>query len=97
MVDVLLWLLTVRVSGMGGGSMPRFERVEAGFVAVAAFVVPFRPAGAFPRAALGWLVTRSARWFVAAIAANLAGELGVANENCFEGLAGFNGDTGRER
>lgn len=52
---------------------------------------------AFPRATLGLLVTKSASWFVAVIAANLAGELGVANVNCFEGLAGFKGDTGRAR
>ena len=96
-VDVLLWLLTVRISGMGGGSIPRFERVDAGFVGAAAFVVGFRPAVAFPRATLGLLVAGSAMWFVAATAANLAGEPGVTNENCFEGLAGFNGDTGRER
>ena len=32
-----------------------------------------------------------------ATAANLAGEPGTAKENCFEGLAGFNGDAGRER
>ena len=95
---MLLWLLTVRVSRTGGGSIPRFERVDAGFaVAAAALVVFFRPAVALPRATLGLLVPESAGWFVAAIAANLAGEPGGAKENCFEGLAGFNGDTGRER
>ena len=83
---------------MGGGSIPRFERVEACFVAiVAAWPLAFRPVVAFPRATLGLLMAKSATWFVAAIAANLAGELGATNENCFEGLAGFKGDTGRER
>ena len=52
---------------------------------------------AFPRATLDLLVTKSASWLVAAIAANLAGEPGVANVNCFEGLAGFKGETGRAR
>lgn len=96
-VDVVLWLLTVRNSGTAGGSIPRFERVDVAFVACAARPAAFRPAVAFPRVALGFSATMSAKWLVAAIAADLAGENGFANVNCFEGLNGFRGDTGRER
>ena len=92
-VETVLWLLTVRDSGIGGGSIPRFGRVVAVLVAGAAF----RPVAAFPRIALGFSASTSTSWVVAAMAADLAGEIGFANVNCFEGLIGFRGETGRER
>lgn len=72
--------------------MPRLGRVEAGLVAAAAF----RPVVALPRIALGFSASTSTSWVVAAMAADLAGETGFANVNCFEGLMGFR-ETGRKR
>ena len=97
-VDRVLWLLTVRISGTGGGSIPRFERVDAGLATTGtAALAALRPAPGLPLVGLGFSATMSARLAVAAIAADLAGDSGLAKVNCFEGLMGFRGDRGRER
>ena len=97
-VEILLWLLTVRISGIGGGaSTPRFGRVDVALVAAAAELVAFRPVAAFPRIGFAFSATASARCAVAAIAADFAGDIGLAGESCLDGLISLRGDAGCER
>lgn len=95
--EILLWLLTVRISATGGGaSTPRFGRVDVGLVAAAVGFVTFRPVAGLPRIGFGFSATASARCAVAAMAADLAGEVGLVGGSCFDGLINFRGEAGCE-
>ena len=97
-VEIVLWLLTVRISGIGGGaSTPRLGRVDVGLVLAVVGLVGFRPVAPFPRVGFGFSATASAICVVAAIAADFAGDIGLVGESNFEGLINLSGDAGCER
>ena len=97
LVEKVLWLLTVRTSGIGGGaSTPRLGRVDVSLV-FAVGLVGFRPVAPFPRVGFGFSATASAKCVVAAIAADFAGDIGFVGESSFDGLINLSGDAGCER
>ena len=97
-VEIVLWLLTVRISGIGGGaSTPRLGRVDVGLVIADVGLIGFRPVAPLPRVGFGFSATASAICVVAAIAADFAVDTGLLGENNFEGLINLSGDAGCER
>lgn len=97
-VEMSLLLLAILVSAAACvAPTPRLALVAAGFEAAAVGFVAFLPAPALARVPLGFSRTMFARVAVAAMAADLAGEICLDGESCFEGDIGFKGEAGRER
>lgn len=75
-VEISLLLLAILVSATACvAPAPRLGLITAGFEAMAVGFVAFRPAPAFARVVLGFSTTMFARIAVAAMAADLAGEI----------------------